>query len=108
MMEREPHLFDKDRYLSKENQLIKKSRETRLQYIKLNPDLSETQRLLIENGSIGEGLTKDQVTLIKDIKPDEVQETNKFGATEVWIYKQGLIKEFLYFKNSVLIKVEKT
>lgn len=106
MMEGEPHIFDQDKYIAKQNQLIKESQERRKRYLATHPDLNERQKGLIEGGVIGEGLTKEQVMVIDNIAPTEIRKSNKFDSTEIWVYRQGIIEHCSYFKDDILIKTE--
>lgn len=106
MMEREPHIFDQDRYIAEENRMIQESRIKRIQYLEGHANIAQRQKDLIGGGVLGLGLTGEQVILIIGKEPINKSSTNKYGADEEWLYKEGIRRRYLYFKDDILVKIE--
>lgn len=116
LMDDEPHIVSSAEYTKVENRLIRESREKRAQYLKDHPELDKQQRALIESGSLGLGLTKEQVNLImgKDaigrdiISQAKIGPTNRYEADEVYLFNYKATRRYLYFKDNILVKIEDT
>lgn len=76
-------------------------------YISAHPGLTEIQKAILSNeGGPGGGLTKEQIILLIG-EPDKVERgILKYGADEMWFYRNQAHNDYYYFKGELLIKVD--
>lgn len=84
----------------------KPNRYQREKYILDHPQLDLAIRNLIENGIVGTGMSKEQVTASWG-KPDSIEKTSKFGADELWYYWDNWkFHTRIYFSKDIVVKTD--
>jgi len=76
-------------------------------YINAHPELTERQKTWISDGGGPVlGLTKEHVLLLIR-RPDKIEQGSlKYGADEMWFYREQAWNDYRYFKGEILIKTD--
>ena len=76
-------------------------------YFGAHPELTVMQRGLLSDRVVGEGLTKEQVRMVRQNLPDKIEtKLLKYDADEMWFYRSVGENDYYYFKNDLLIKID--